>query len=594
MSAHWTQYSVRLGSSSSILRRVVGTARRLVSWGVRGFVWLFALLKLSRSLVIPAIAFPFGVLASDVDDPSKSLFEGPRLLRLSITIAETNLATLWMNPRSPVAASLSDGFRDSATVDVHLKGGERSGRPLNGKPSLALRFGRNGKSNSFHGLFRVKLNNCIQDPSGLNQVVASWVFNAAGVPCPRAVPAVIELNGRNLGLYELEEGADALFVKRNYGVDGADIYQGAYGVDIDGPVERTHGNTPIRFPFHDLYRVLANGKEDPGLPSLNSFIDVNCFYRFMAAEILAGHRDGYCMGINNYRFFIPAQDPLHLNNQPYGRIVFIPHGTDQTWGQPRLAALPMYLTRLPCFTLASAAARQKFRETFAESLTKALDVPRLQARIQRIQAKIHPVLDSMDPKFAQRQANAARALSEGLRLRREHLSEYFSLQPRRLAPMTQARATNTNSVPTFRIPPDVWIPHEQVGECHLYQTNGLAGRSDPIAVVAIQSTTYSSTASWRAKVLIPRGHYRFKGEACVLYSSQHAQAAHPEVLFQDYTGRVEAKSFPAKLNTWVEFTSEVNVTEPEETVELVIGMNGLRSGLLFDLASLVLETSPGP
>ena len=176
------------------------------------------------------------------------------------------------------------------------------------------------------------------------------------------------------------------------------------------------------------------------------------------------------------------------------------HGTDQTCVQSQNAVLPMFVTKVPRLMLATDAACERFRTSFFQTVSKALDVPRLQSRI----------------------------------------------------------------------------------------------RKSPMAVGAIQSTSYSSMGSWRARVRLPVGRYLLKGEVIILYSSQFANAARPTVLFQDYTGRRDLKSFPGKLNTWVELSSKVDVSDPGQVIELVIGLNGLRSGLLFDLGSLALESCQTP
>ncbi len=565
------------------------------AWTPRVSHRYLCLLALLPVVILWALGFslPLAVRAADSDDSSQQLFEGHSLRRLRISITETNLARLWRSPRAYVPATITEGSNTYFNVGVHLKGGERSGQTLNRRPSLSLRFDREDKNQTFYGLRRVKLNNCTQDPSGLNQVVSSWVFNAAGVPCPRAIPAMVELNGRNLGLYELEEGVDMVFLKRNYGVKQAAIYQGAYGVDIDGPAEKTQGKDPLRFPFQELRKVLALAAEAPQPDALDPYIDVDRFYRFMACEILAGHGDGYCMGNNNYRFFIPDQDLESPGERAYGRIVFIPHGTDQTWVRSQSAVLPMFVTKVPRLMLSTDAACERFRASFFQTMSKALDVPRLQSRIRMLQAEIQPALQSMDPEAAKRQETAAHELSEGLQKRQDHLLAYFSSEPRLLTPDSPGVQEGTDRKPLFKIPLDAWIAHEQLGDCSLFQTNTAAGKS-PMAVVAIQSTSYSSMGSWRARVRLPVGRYLLKGEASILYSSQFANAARPTVLFQDYTGPRDLKSFPQKLNTWVELSSKVDVSEPGQVVELVIGLNGLKSGLLFDLGSLALESCQTP
>ncbi len=53
------------------------------------------------------------------------------------------------------------------------------------------------------------------DPRFMNELLSGEVFQAAGVPAPRIVHAVVILNGRTLGLYYLKEGHDKGFLKQS-------------------------------------------------------------------------------------------------------------------------------------------------------------------------------------------------------------------------------------------------------------------------------------------------------------------------------------------------------------------------------------------
>ena len=51
-------------------------------------------------------------------------------------------------------------------------------------------------------------NNSVQDSTYLSEKICREMFEAAGVPSPRAGHAVVEFDGRLLGLYVLVEGID--------------------------------------------------------------------------------------------------------------------------------------------------------------------------------------------------------------------------------------------------------------------------------------------------------------------------------------------------------------------------------------------------
>jgi hypothetical protein len=89
-------------------------------------------------------------------------------------------------------------------------------QPIDAKPSLTLNFDKFAPGQRFHGLTKIHLNNSVQDPSYLCEQFARELFVAVGVPSPRATPALLNLNGRDLGVSVLVEGANKQFVKRNF------------------------------------------------------------------------------------------------------------------------------------------------------------------------------------------------------------------------------------------------------------------------------------------------------------------------------------------------------------------------------------------
>src|SRR5690348_16858170 len=103
--------------------------------------------------------------------------------------------------RPEVQATVIEGDAVYTNVAVHLKGSAGSFQPVEAKPGLTLNFDKFAKGQRFHGLQKISLNNSVQDPSYSTEKICREIFNAAGVPAPRADYATVELNGRRLGLY---------------------------------------------------------------------------------------------------------------------------------------------------------------------------------------------------------------------------------------------------------------------------------------------------------------------------------------------------------------------------------------------------------
>ena len=137
--------------------------------------------------------------------PGVDVFANGIVHRFQIEIAPSDLAVLRHSSRKYVPALLREG-KEVYKVGLHLKGSTGSFRGLDDKPGLTLELGRFVPGQRFHGLRKIHLNNSVEDPSYLNELLGGELFRDAGVPAPRVGHAVVELNDRRLGLYVLKEG----------------------------------------------------------------------------------------------------------------------------------------------------------------------------------------------------------------------------------------------------------------------------------------------------------------------------------------------------------------------------------------------------
>ena len=113
-------------------------------------------------------------------------------------------------------------------VGVHLKGAAGSFRNVDDKPALTLNFDRFVEHQRFHGLDKIHLNNSVQDPAWMTEIVCGDLFLAAGVPTARATHAVVDLAGRPRGLYVLKEGYNRTFLKRYFQNPNGNLYDGGF------------------------------------------------------------------------------------------------------------------------------------------------------------------------------------------------------------------------------------------------------------------------------------------------------------------------------------------------------------------------------
>ncbi len=244
--------------------------------------------------------------------------------RFDLTIPQDSWNSLEADPYTPVPATL--GYeRVWLPVTVHLKGVYGSLRTIDGKASFSIDMNGVTSGGSMRGLKKLKLNNMVQDPSGVHENLTYSVFRAAGVAAPRAGYAQVYVNGEYYGVYANIEAEDSVFLEHYFGNTG-NLYEGAYGVDfIDG--EETSFqcdeclNPDDRSDITAVTAVLDQAPTDANLVALNTVVDLDEWLTELAVEQVTLHWDGYTTA-NNYRIF---HDPAD------GRFKIIPWGVDQTW-----------------------------------------------------------------------------------------------------------------------------------------------------------------------------------------------------------------------------------------------------------------------
>jgi len=292
------------------------------------------MLEVKRTLTFTVLFALFGAAQSSLAarKAADDLFSSGIVPRLRIEIPPQSMAVLeayhqvWRQPRPEridVPATIREGDTVYTNVAIHLKG-SFTFQPIDSKPSLTLNFDKLAPGQRFHGLTKIHLNNSIQDPSYLCEQLARDLFNSLGVPAPRASHALVSINGRDLGLFVLIEGANKQFVKRNFASAEGNLYDGGAGGEVSSALQVDSGENPN--DRSDLKRLVQAARETnivKRLERLEQLLDVERFINFAAIEAFVVHWDGYCINANNYRVF---------HDVTRDKMVFIPHGLDQLFG----------------------------------------------------------------------------------------------------------------------------------------------------------------------------------------------------------------------------------------------------------------------
>lgn len=312
--------------------------------------------------------------AANKSDASEPFFNEGRVHTLQIEVLASSLPAFKLGQRDYVRATVRDGTTTWRDVGVRLKG-HSTFQPIDRKPGLSLKFNEFTSGQEFHGLSKVNLNNGLQDPSYLREVLASQLFHDAGLPAARVACVRVQLNGRELGFYNLVEGVNKGFLKREFGFAGGNLYEGETK-DIDQHLDQENGDDVSQKDLLELAAAARTPRADR-LMKLSAVLDVDQFTRYLAMEMLLGSVDGYAFTKNNYRVY----------HQPKtGRMLFMPHGLDATFGKtvvtpPPGSLLVNALWELPEF-------QKSYRASLQELETKVWQVEMLTNRLAALAQKL--------------------------------------------------------------------------------------------------------------------------------------------------------------------------------------------------------------
>jgi len=324
------------------------------------------------------------------------LFASGAVRRIRLEVTSEDLKSLRSNPRQYVHATLRDGTNVLRDVGVRLKGSS-SFQNVDAKPSFTADCNRFRPGQHFHGLSKIHLNNSFEDPSYLNEELGSELFRAAQLPAPRVTHALVELNGRRLGLYVLKEGFAEEFLARHFQRTDGNLYEPQAGVapDVTGPMTRNSGAGPG--DNLDLRRLAAASAQDPAMrwKALDEILDLDRFLTFMAVETLSGHRDGYCLARNNYRLYHdPSSD----------RFIFLPDGMDQLFGRADFPVEPHMAGVVAKAVLETPQGRQAYRHRLALVFTNCFELEALTNHVRAWSEAIAPHLTRTEAGALRREA----------------------------------------------------------------------------------------------------------------------------------------------------------------------------------------------
>jgi spore coat protein H len=511
-----------------------------------------------RLAVIAFWIAAIGQIAFAKADPGAELFNSPKLRRFKIRIAPDQYEELKKENRRYVRATIVEGGVAYTNVAVRLKG-NGSFRPLHEKPSLAVKFDEYVPDQKFCGLSKIMLNNSSQDGSFLAELVSLGLYRDAGLPASRVTHAFVELNGRDLGLYVVIEAVNKDFLRRHFRNTSGSMYE-AYLQDIDQNLDQDNGMDIKQMDRKALLAACLITDPAERWQRLQRVLDVDGFITHTVLEMFTSHIDGYAVARNNYRLY---HDPTT------GRFVFITLGIDWGFGNTGLSIRPPMNGMVTKAVLQTTEGRKAYRDRVRQLYTDVFKVDVLTNRVNEAVTRL---------KTAARNTNEAKQFEGfGAGMRNQIVQRHRNVTDQLTAPEPEP----------LKFAPDGyaalmgWRTKVDSGSPKIEERSDESKR-----LLYINGNNGGCIASWRTRVLLPAGKYRFEGKARAEQispqTSEIGSGAGLRISGDKRTKKLEGDAPWTKLGHDFEVAGELEV-------ELVCELRATKGKVWFDRDSLTVK-----
>ena len=207
------------------------------------------------------------------------------------------------------------------------------------KRPFKIDFNRFVDGQKFHGMQQLNLHNNVMDPTHARQALSYPVFQAAGVESPRTAFAQVfltiagESEREFLGLYTLVEEIDKSFLRRHFQTDKGLLLkpEGTQGLEYKGEDWSAYAwyeakSKPKKDEARrliELTRLIHKADDETFRKEIGSYLDLDQFAGFLAANTLLANMDSFLTQVHNYYLYL---------NPKSNRFVFLPWDLDLSMG----------------------------------------------------------------------------------------------------------------------------------------------------------------------------------------------------------------------------------------------------------------------
>ena len=454
-------------------------------------VWSAAL-ALAVAAGVPARAEVAGPAKEQKHHQAADEFFAGEIPRLKIELSPEQRDRLQRDERHYAEATLTEttpaGPRLYQKVSVKLKGSAGSFQHIDGKPGLTLNLEKLKGGERFHGMKKFHLNNCAQDGTYLNELVAGEMARKAGVPASRCSHAFVEFNGRDLGLFVVKEAFTEDFLSAFFKNTDGDLYDGGFCAEINENMEKDKGDPKDKTALKELIAACQEGDPGKRWERLGKILDIDKFVSYCAMEDILCHWDGYDFNRNNYRLY---RDP------DTGRFSFFLHGMDQMFGDENFPVLRDFGTLVGGAVMRCPQGPPLYKARVESIYENVLLKEDWAARISAEGRRVRDAIATKDGKWAkdyEGQINEVRG----------RVARRIAAVGKQLGAIPRAVAFDANGV--FKVAKG-W---SQEG------TGALCDEAAKDGQICLHIRTDGATAaSWRQTLHLDAGRYRFEGKLAI-------------------------------------------------------------------------------
>lgn len=531
------------------------------------------------------LALTIGLRVCGAEVVREELFDGP-ILSWEIQVSRSELAKLrgasnpFNDDRPEALGTVRAGSSVWTNVAIHLKGAAGSFRPVDQTPALTLNFGKYAEGQTCFGHRKLHLNNSIQDAGRMDELLVSEMYLNHGVPTPRATHGFVHLNGRRLGLYVVKGGWDKPFLKQHFGSAKGNLYDGGFTRDIDSNLPRDSGEgDPDWKDLANLRNSLRESDPARRLERVGGILDVERFTTLTAIQVLVDDWDGYVRNRNNYRIYHdPGSD----------RLVFMAHGMDQLWRNPRSGFAPRLSGQVANRLFAIPEMSERLAARMKELTNSVYNAAFVDGIFQKARERLLRAYEAeRRPEERQRVLAAMQDTRDRIRTR----MALFGGQSYKAPDMIRFGADGVARITQ-------WSPSPEGESAEMVESVTEGDRK----VLLIRATGPFAAGSWRSRVTLPEGRYRFEARLRTRAlrgsdNSGRGRGAGIRVSGSRRGGGIEGDS------GWQTVRFDFSVPDanfrrggntPDNEVVLIAELKGDSGSAEFDLGSMTVTRLNGP